>query len=134
MKFIEDDGRAAREGGIVEQSASENSFGDDLQAGFGSDSAFESDLVADFCAQSPALLMSDPFGSRSGRGASWLKHDKVLAGRNDTWICEQSGWNAAGFTSAGFGHDHDTLMKDQGVLNQAQIIVDRQRSPIRSKI
>ena len=62
MKFVEHDRADRLEERIGQDLPGEDTLGQEPQAGFRGEPAFESDLVADLIAQAPALLVGDSRG------------------------------------------------------------------------
>ena len=102
MELVEDDGVDAVEGGVCEEAAGEDAFGNEAEASAGGDFFFEADLIADGEADLFAELGSDAARGETGGDAAGFEDDDLARDYR-----EKCGWDASGFAGAGGGFEDE---------------------------
>ena len=125
MEFVEQHGGDAGELGIVEQHASEDAFGDDLDTGGLADPGFQPDAIADGLAHLLAERSGHEAGGGAGGEAAGLEQNNL--GLVPPRGVEQGQRHAGGLTGARRGNQYGARLRSQGAQQRGQSGVDRKR-------
>jgi hypothetical protein len=74
VKFIQQDRANAFEEGIIQKLPGEDAFGKNAQARVAPDPAIEANVIPNFAAEFPPLLVGNPLGRRPRRDPARLQH------------------------------------------------------------
>ena len=112
VKFIEDDGRDAREFIVLNQLPEQNAFGFKFDFGGGADAILEAHLIADLAAKLHVEFLRDA-GSEHPRGeTARLQHDALPAAEQA--VLEEHLRDLRGFAGAGGCLQHEAFRRLEG--------------------
>ena len=88
MHFVKDDERSAFECGVVLQTTSQDAFGENFNAGAGSDAAFIACLVAHCVTRLFSQHVRHALSCGACGESAWFQHDDAAPG--NPWLINQS--------------------------------------------
>ena len=132
VELVEQNGRDAVEGGIVEDHASEHALGHDLDARTLRDEAGQPHAQTDCLANLFAERRGHASGGGAGGDAAWLEQDEALA--LGPRLVEERERRARGLACARRRDKHSARMLRERRAQRRQRVVDRERSGERPQL